>query len=172
MSCLQQALKRLGRFCLPVLGSLMLSACAFHPVDYFINLISWSPAVVLPVPEYRPRLELARSAFSKGHYGITIAHLEAELAERPTSIAALNGIGASYDSMGRHSVAQQYYFIALGHEPDSAITLANIGYSYLLQERNSDAVALFELALRYDGEPKDLLYRIYVKYLPLRQPSI
>jgi tetratricopeptide (TPR) repeat protein len=26
-----------------------------------------------------------------------------------------------------------------------------------------------ELAVRYDGQPKDLLYRIYVKYLPLRQ---
>jgi hypothetical protein len=25
-----------------------------------------------------------------------------------------------------------------------------------------------ELALRYNGEPKDLLYKIYVKYLPLR----
>ena len=26
-----------------------------------------------------------------------------------------------------------------------------------------------ELAARYDGESKDLLYKIYVKYLPLRQ---
>jgi hypothetical protein len=25
-----------------------------------------------------------------------------------------------------------------------------------------------ELAVRYNGEPKDLLYKIYVKYLPLR----
>ena len=26
-----------------------------------------------------------------------------------------------------------------------------------------------ELAVRYNGQPKDLLYKIYVKYLPLRQ---
>jgi hypothetical protein len=25
-----------------------------------------------------------------------------------------------------------------------------------------------DLADRYDGQPKDLLYKIYVKYLPLR----
>ncbi|MND07968.1 hypothetical protein D3C83_302920 [compost metagenome] len=29
-----------------------------------------------------------------------------------------------------------------------------------------------ELAERYRDQPRDLLYRIYVKYLPLRQPSI
>ena len=28
-----------------------------------------------------------------------------------------------------------------------------------------------DLAARYDGQPKDLLYKIYVKYLPLRQAS-
>ena len=28
-----------------------------------------------------------------------------------------------------------------------------------------------DLADRYEGQPKDLLYRIYVKYLPLRQPA-
>ena len=28
-----------------------------------------------------------------------------------------------------------------------------------------------DLAERYDGQSKDLLYRIYVKYLPLRQPA-
>jgi hypothetical protein len=28
-----------------------------------------------------------------------------------------------------------------------------------------------DLAMRYDGEPKDLLYKIYVKYLPTRKVS-
>ncbi|MBK5260836.1 MAG: tetratricopeptide repeat protein [Thermoanaerobaculia bacterium] len=63
----------------------------------------------------------------------------------------------------------------------------NLGATALQQERLQDAVKEFEqvlaresgdelakrsrdLAQRYDGQPRDLLYRIYVKYLPLRQP--
>lgn len=61
----------------------------------------------------------------------------------------------------------------------------NIGVTSLQAENTSDAVREFdevlkvdpndelakrsrELALRYDGQNKDLLYRIYVKYLPMR----
>jgi tetratricopeptide (TPR) repeat protein len=63
----------------------------------------------------------------------------------------------------------------------------NIGALALQEEKTQDAIQAFdqvlqsnpndelarrsrELALRYDGEPKDLLYRIYIKYLPFRQP--
>jgi tetratricopeptide (TPR) repeat protein len=62
----------------------------------------------------------------------------------------------------------------------------NLGVTALQEERTGDAVREFdevlkvdpndelarrsrELALRYEGQTKDLLYRIYVKYLPLRQ---
>lgn len=61
----------------------------------------------------------------------------------------------------------------------------NLGAKALQEERTADAVAKFdevlkvnpndelarrsrELALRYDKQRKDLLYQIYVKYLPLR----
>ncbi|HYI11366.1 MAG TPA: tetratricopeptide repeat protein [Thermoanaerobaculia bacterium] len=61
----------------------------------------------------------------------------------------------------------------------------NLGAIALQEERAPDAIREFDevlktnpndelakrsrdLAARYDGEPKDLLYRIYVKYLPLR----
>jgi tetratricopeptide (TPR) repeat protein len=61
----------------------------------------------------------------------------------------------------------------------------NLGAMALQEERTADAIKAFdevlkvnpadeyakrsrELAARYEGEPKDLLYRIYVKYLPLR----
>lgn len=64
----------------------------------------------------------------------------------------------------------------------------NLGAIALQEERLGDALREFdevlkvnpndelakrsrELAVRYDGEPKDLLYRIYVKYLPLRQAA-
>jgi len=61
----------------------------------------------------------------------------------------------------------------------------NLGVKALQEQRTSDAATQFdevlrvapnddlakrsrELALRYDKQPKDLLYQIYVKYLPLR----
>jgi len=64
----------------------------------------------------------------------------------------------------------------------------NLGAKALQEERTADAVTQFdevlkvnpnddlakrsrELALRYDRQTKDLLYRIYVKYLPLRQAA-
>ncbi len=62
----------------------------------------------------------------------------------------------------------------------------NLGAMALQEERTAEAIKDFEevlkvypddelarrsreLAQRYDGEPKDLLYKIYVKYLPLRR---
>jgi tetratricopeptide (TPR) repeat protein len=64
----------------------------------------------------------------------------------------------------------------------------NLGATALQEDRLPDAIREFdevlrvdanddlakrskELANRYTGQPKDLLYRIYVKYLPLRQVS-
>jgi tetratricopeptide (TPR) repeat protein len=64
----------------------------------------------------------------------------------------------------------------------------NLGAMALQEERLDDATKQFdevlklvptdelakrskELAARYNGQPKDLLFRIYVKYLPLRQVS-
>jgi len=64
----------------------------------------------------------------------------------------------------------------------------NLGANALQEERCADAITEFDqvlqgdpndelakrskaLAERYNGQPKDLLYKIYVKYLPLRQVS-
>jgi tetratricopeptide (TPR) repeat protein len=64
----------------------------------------------------------------------------------------------------------------------------NLGATALQEERLPEAIAEFDevlkadpndelarrsklLADRYNGQPKDLLYKIYVKYLPLRQVS-
>ncbi len=65
----------------------------------------------------------------------------------------------------------------------------NLGAQALQQENLPDAKREFEevlkadpndelarrsrdLAERYEGQPRDLLYKIYVKYLPLRQPAV
>ncbi|MBL4820400.1 MAG: LytR C-terminal domain-containing protein [Gammaproteobacteria bacterium] len=97
-------------------------------------------------------LDLARREFSRGNYGNAISLLERELADRPASIAALNGLGACFDELGRYDVAQQYYYRALDMAPESSLTLSNIGYSYLQQGRHAEAAQIFELALQRDPE--------------------
>jgi tetratricopeptide (TPR) repeat protein len=64
----------------------------------------------------------------------------------------------------------------------------NLAATALQEERTSEAIKEFDevlrvdpndelakrsrdLAQRYEGEPKDLLYKIYVKYLPLRRAT-
>ena len=96
-------------------------------------------------------LALAREEFGRGNYGNAIELLEKELSQRPTSISALNGLGACYDQLGRYDIAQRYYFRALDLAPESSQTLSNLGYSYTRQGRHSDAVAVLELALQKDG---------------------
>lgn len=95
-------------------------------------------------------LDQAREAFVRGNYGIAIRHLELALAQHPASIAALNGLGASYDRLGRHDVALRYYFRALALAPESPLTLNNLGLSYVLQGRGPEALRYLELALVYD----------------------
>ncbi|MGM0631997.1 MAG: LytR C-terminal domain-containing protein [Pseudomonadota bacterium] len=92
-------------------------------------------------------LQRGRQAFERGDYGIAISMLEQELGRNDASVAALNGLGASYDQLGRHDVARRYYFRALDLAPDSDMTLANLGYSYQLEGRADDSVRVYELAL-------------------------
>lgn len=94
-------------------------------------------------------MQMARSAFTSGRYGIAISHLERELSVRPESVAALNGLGAAYDQIGRFEVAQGYYFRALELASDPTTTLANLGYSRQLQGNPDEAAKILQLALYY-----------------------
>lgn len=116
-----------------------------------------------------PTLEIARAAFNRGNYGIAINHLEQELGEKPTSIAALNGLGASYDRLGRYDVAQRYYFRALDFDAQSSLTLGNIGYSYYLQGRSDEAAQLLSLAVSFDSENKAALGNLHLAQASLEE---
>jgi tetratricopeptide (TPR) repeat protein len=125
---------------------LLLSGCALF-VPRATGPFSFDLAPTQPQSD----LELSRQAFSRGNYGIAIRHLELVLAQSPASIAALNGLGASYDQLGRHDVALRYYFKALDLVPESTLTLNNIGYSYFLQGSREESARYLELALIHDA---------------------
>lgn len=107
------------------------------------------------------KLGSARALFAEQKYGDAIANLQPLLDQDPEN-----------QTIQRMIVDARF----------------NLGVLALQQNRLSDAVREFDqvlavnpnddlakrsrdLALRYEGEQKDLLYKIYVKYLPLRQPE-
>jgi tetratricopeptide (TPR) repeat protein len=143
--------KHVIRSVMGVTAGLMLSGCA-------LDLIGWNTAgtqhETVAAVTASATLEMARSAYNNGNYGIAISHLERELADRPESIAALNGLGAAYDQIGRFEVAQRYYFRALELAPDPTATLANLGYSNQLQGKPGEALQILELALYYGPHNK------------------
>lgn len=149
----RQHLKLVIRSVMGVSAGLMLSGCSLELFGFKSAARAEEEAraasTASAVAE-SANLQMARTAFNNGNYGIAISHLERELGLRPESIAALNGLGASYDQLGRFDVAQRYYFRALELAPDPATTLANLGYSNQLQGNTSDAAQILELALYYD----------------------
>ncbi|GGF14337.1 hypothetical protein GCM10011611_20150 [Aliidongia dinghuensis] len=74
--------------------------------------------------------------------GLAIVMFEKALAIDPTSVAALNAIGAAYDELHRPDVAKTYYTKALALEPNGADTLNNMAISAALA---GDAAASREL---------------------------
>ena len=141
-----RAKKRLLRNMLSASLVIAVAGCVSSPVS---DAPQPRIEATLPVRQgSQSNLDFARLEFSRGNYGNAIQYLEKELAQKPASVAALNGLGACYDQLGRYEVAQRYYFRALDLAPESSQTLSNIGYSYLQQGRHREAVAILELALQ------------------------
>lgn len=142
----KQYLTRLRRSLIGICAGLTLGGCS-------LDLSGWKTVGIdrenPPLVAASANLQMARSAFNNANYGIAIGHLERELGMRPDSVAALNGLGAAYDQIGRFDVAQRYYFRALELAPDPGTTLANLGYSNQLQGKPEEAARILELALHY-----------------------
>jgi len=135
------------RSALSISISVALVGCAATPTDI---RQSRGTNQTLSSAQWQSNLDRARAEFSRGNYGNAIVLLEAEIANRPASVAALNGLGACYDQLGRFDVAQRYYYRALDMAPESSTTLSNIGYSYMQEGRHEEAIQILELALQRD----------------------
>jgi tetratricopeptide (TPR) repeat protein len=107
------------------------------------------------------KLDAAKALFTERRYTEAISNLESLAAEDPQNQNV------------RRMITDAHF---------------NLGATALQEERTADAIREFEsvlaanpddelakrsheLAVRYNGESKDLLYRIYVKYLPLRNAT-
>ncbi len=116
-------------------------------------------------PEVRPigsNLSDARSPFEKayedgkqqfaaGRNGLAIVAFEKALSIDVLSVAVLNGIGAAFDELDRHDIAQRYYRKALAIEPDAPDTLNNLAVS-LAMAGDPQAARVFTQAAELDPQ--------------------
>lgn len=144
--------KHTARLSLAIAASLSMTGCGLTTYFGFNSPVSVQSD--MRAPAVMTDMDAARAAFARGNFGIAIDYLESELVRSPASLTALNGLGSSYDQLGRYDVAQRYYFRALDLAPQSSLTIGNIGYSYLLQGQSLEATSLLRLALRYDADNK------------------
>jgi tetratricopeptide (TPR) repeat protein len=91
------------------------------------------------------------ASFAAGQFGLSTNAFHEALERSPDSVAALNGLGATYDHLGRHDLAARYYGRAMAVDPGSPQTLNNIGYSYMLQGKFDLAVVFLRDAQQLDA---------------------
>jgi tetratricopeptide (TPR) repeat protein len=107
------------------------------------------------------KLDSARALFSERKFGEAIANLQPLLEQDPENLAIQRLLTDAHFNSA--TVALQEERIAEAIRELDEVLKAN--------PEDDIAKRTRELALRYDGQPKDLLYKIYVKYLPLRQAT-
>ncbi|HUP65030.1 MAG TPA: tetratricopeptide repeat protein [Thermoanaerobaculia bacterium] len=105
------------------------------------------------------RLEDAANLLKSGNYTESIAAAEALLAENPDNVNARQLIDRARFNIGVRALQEE------------RLTDAVAAFDQVLATNPDDALArrARELAIRYETTSKDLLYRIFVKYLQPRQ---
>ena len=104
------------------------------------------------------KLNAARALFAERKYADAIKNLEPLLAADPQNVSIQRMLGDAHFNQAAVALQEERTADAI-RELDEALKLAPDDE---LARRSR------ELAVRYNNEPKDLLYKIYVKYLPVR----
>ena len=104
------------------------------------------------------KLDQAKALFTERKYTDALASLQGLQAEDPNNVNIQRMISDAHFNLGATALQEEKI-------PDAVRE-----FDEVLKTNPNDELAKRsrELALRYADEPKDLLYRIYVKYLPLR----
>jgi tetratricopeptide (TPR) repeat protein len=104
------------------------------------------------------KLDAANVLFTEGRYADAITTLETLLAEDPDNMSIRLLMSNAYFNLGRTALERENFKAAV----------ENFGRVLDYNPEDEIAKRSRDLALRYEGQPTDLLYRIYVKHLPLR----
>jgi tetratricopeptide (TPR) repeat protein len=105
------------------------------------------------------KLDAAKALFNERRYADAIANLQPLLTADPSNQNVRRMITDAHFNLGAAALQEEKLPEAMKE------------FDEVLKVDPNDELARRsrELAVRYSGQPKDLLYKIYVKYLPLRQ---
>jgi tetratricopeptide (TPR) repeat protein len=104
------------------------------------------------------KLDAAKSLFSERKYAEAIANLQPLLQAEPQNAGIRRMLADAHFNLAAMALQEE-------RTPDA---IRELDEALKLNPNDELARRSRELAQRYNNEPKDLLYRIYVKYLPLR----
>lgn len=91
--------------------------------------------------------EAGKVHLAEGRLGLAVQAFRAVLALRPGDVAALNGLGATYDRLQRFDLADRSYMQALTLAPNDPVTLNNVGWSRHLRGQNQLAAVYLRQAV-------------------------
>lgn len=105
------------------------------------------------------KLDVAKTLFTEGKYLEAIANLDPLLQADPQNLSIRKMITSAHFNLGATALQEERTADAI------------VQFNEVLKSDASDDLAQRSktLAERYTGQPKDLLYKIYVKYLPIRK---
>lgn len=146
---------------------------AFEAHDYVVAKTAFDQATrVKPLPpdlkaqydaaaQQAGKLDSAKALFAERKFADAIANLQPLLEQDPENLA-----------IGKLLVDAHFNHGAMAlQEERTADAIRELDEVLKVNPNDEIAKRSRDLAARYDGQPKDLLYKIYVKYLPLRQAS-
>ncbi len=91
--------------------------------------------------------QTARGLLAIGDVPGAMSAFRQALVQSPQSVDALNGLGVSYDRMGRYDLSRTYYESALAIDPNAVLVLNNLGYSLFLQHDYMAAIPILQRVL-------------------------
>lgn len=127
-----------------VLSSLFLASCSGIP-GLDVNAVSWYAEQGDATPSAKD-YNSGKKYLGKGQLGLAIEAFRKDLMISGETVSTLNGLGISYDQLGRFDIATGYYKRALVLDPESYVTANNLSRSLLLQGRAQEALIFAEKA--------------------------
>ena len=88
------------------------------------------------------RVAEARAQFALGNIALALETFRRAVREEPGNIAAITGLAACYDRMGRFDVSRKHYEAALALEPANEQALAALAASFDLQGKVAEAAGV------------------------------
>lgn len=102
---------------------------------------------------FAANLALAKQKFGDGELAVAASAFRAALRENPDSVAALNGLAATYDRLGRYDLSGPLYVQAMVLAPDSKMVRTNYALSLRLRGKSDLADTLEKGGFVADLEP-------------------